>query len=215
MLVSKVEQDVLTSKRSRTCTSTWHVHEDVVTGIDVTDQHRVYIRLGGSSVKTLLIALLSLVAACTQLDPDPGVTSTARRSSLPAVEDWVPGRVDPATLFPSTVAHLHVALVRAPAGATYGWGITGGRVLWIFRIQGSDTGDFLAEINTAFELRQKVYGLDPTISVAGTVRGGGPVPPTPPGPEFPDGYVRVLVDSAQTHEQETLETLRVLATFDR
>ena len=147
------------------------------------------------------IGILLALAGCIDQAPEPA--SAAARITIPAVVDYIPGRIPAGTLFPAGVDHLQVIYTPGQVGVAYAWGIAGGQILWIYRVSDSDAARFPAEATSSW-LDTEALDARASFGGAGTVKGEIPKPPTPPGqPEFSLAYAELVVAAAQVHTAET------------
>jgi hypothetical protein len=148
----------------------------------------------------LIAAFLVPLAACTEVTE---TSSVEQHVEVPDVEPWVHGQGNPKVLFPETAEHLHTAMIPADERTIYAWGISSGEVLWIYRVDDKDTDDLAAALTTAWK-ESEVPGSGRSHSVAGVVKPkGDPGDPGPPGEPFSAEYIRIVLVSAQQHQDAT------------
>ena len=161
----------------------------------------------------LVIALAS--AGCVATEAGPELTtaeSSCGACVSPPIVNWVRGGSDPDQLFPRDVHHLHVLVTPAEDDRSFfAWGVGGGEVLWLYRVQMGDKENILGAIAGA-TLAHNDAGLLAFFSVAGYFKGDPPPPPHPAGePPFSPEYVRIVVDSGGQHEELNQQTLDQLS----
>lgn len=156
------------------------------------------------------IGILIALAGCIDQAPDPDPAPAAARLTIPAVENYLPGRVPPGTLFPVGIEHVHVVYTPGQVGTSYRWGIAGGTILWIYRVSDPNATQFEVDWHDAW-LDAEALDARASFGTAGSIKGEIPKPPTPPGqPEFSLAYAERVVAAAQLHATETIEMLAEL-----
>jgi hypothetical protein len=157
-----------------------------------------------------------LVAGCVEIEPEPEPELATAEASCgacvsPPLVDWTRGGADPEELFPRDVRHLQVLVMPADDRSFIAWGVGGGEVLWLYRVQMGDRDNILAAIAGAATVHNDA-SLGSSVGVAGSFRGNPPAPPGPPGqPPFSPEVVAIVVESAAAHEQVNEQTYEQLS----
>ena len=144
-----------------------------------------------------LLSVFTLAACITDAEPDVETADLEQSLTLsPTPLDYRPGFTTSSQLRPpDRVSHFQLVLVpRSRTSGAYAWGVSGSRVLWVYRVAEADTLSFVG-------LFHKAWG---EVMGPGLGDGGGgvtkvPPPPTPPPvpigePPWSSPYVTRVID---------------------